>query len=227
MKPNTLVITALAAALSSTALHAQTTAWGSSIVPNPVGYFSNGTAISEAVPVQLGWFADGFLPTAANITDWAAHWIPVDTGKQEDFGGYYGVSDEYSSPTEFAPEMGKQAYIFAYNDLAILGQPGTEALLIRENGLKFPALLLQDTFDIADNLLNAKDDDFTVIFGRVDRNMYSLGGVIQGGGEFSNLLPDATNEQWEFQLGGIYAIPEPSAAMLGVIGALALLRRRR
>lgn len=208
-------------------LQAQTTAWGSSIVGNPLGYYSDGSVISDTAPVQLGWFTNGFTPTAGNMSQWATNWNPVATASHQDLGGYFGVSAEYSSSSENAPEMTKQAYVFAFNDLSLLGQPGFEALLYREDGYVFPTVPNADTFDIADNIGDTKDDGFTVIWGRLDRDISNPGGVLAGGGEFSNLLADATGLQWEFQLGGIAAVPEPSSALLGLVGIVAFMRRRR
>jgi hypothetical protein len=133
----------------------------------------------------------------------------------------------------------------------LMGTADGEALLYT-SGLTFqPVPAPTVSFNIANNPLDASDDNtFQVIWGRVDRNMYldslwggtntpaspapANGGVITGGGLITSPVPDSqTPAPYDFLNGtfenqtATWQIPEPSAAFLGAISALLLLRRRR
>jgi hypothetical protein len=128
---------------------------------------------------------------------------------------------------------GRQIYTFAWNDLNLIGTPLGEALLYREDGLFLPSTPNQVTFDIADNQLDPADDNFTVIWGQVDRriDVIDADAVLRGGGLITAPLSDSSQPgvfqaDWEAQF-ATWEIPEPSSALLALIGSLGLLRRRR
>jgi hypothetical protein len=172
----------------------------------------------------------------------------VATDVHQDWGGFWAVS--VNTLDVGAAAAGRQMYVFAYNDLNKIGTSDGEALLYRQDGLLFPSTPNQVTFDIADNPKNTDDDAFTVIWGRVDRNMYhdslwptgtnysplpANGGVITGGGIFSVPVADSQatpydqgNGTFEAQFGTWSAVPEPTGALLvGGLGLLLFMRRRR
>jgi hypothetical protein len=239
-----LLITAAFASLAN--LHGQTVAWGTSASVNPLSFNSDGAVDNSSNTWTLGWFNVGYTPTDTNWDSWADNWNPVATSVHQDWGGFWAVSvNTYDVGVDAA---GKQMYVFAYNDLNKIGTPDGEVLIYRQDGLLFPSIPNQETFDIADNPLDAGDDAFTVIWGRVDRNMYAdnlwpnnaaspvpeNGGVLTGGGIFSVLMPDSVsvpydqgNGTFEAQFGTWAVIPEPSTALLGGLGMMLLLRRRR
>ena len=216
---------------------AQTVAWGTSVSENPLAYTSNGNVDNGALTWELGWFTDGFIPDATNYSQWIANWNPVDAATHQNFGTVGSPLWSVSANAEDVGEAAtsKQEWIFAYNDPGKFGTDEGEALLFREVGLTFPALLGQNTFDIANNPLDPADDTFEVVWGRVDREMYNVGGVLKGGGLYgsevadSNAQPaDQLNGTFEAQSGTWAAVPEPSSAgLLGLLGTAALLRRRR
>lgn len=239
-------------------LTAQTVGWGGSGSVNPLSYYSNGTVDNASLTWELGWFSDGYAPTADSFSTWATNWNSVDVGEHRLYPTpeppTWNLNEEYTNLAPASAPNGKQIYMFAHNggttDKSVwgplMGTAAGEALIITD-GQFFPPLGLALSFDIADNPYGTEDDNFNVVFGRVDRNMYldalwptdanmipANGGVIQGGGVFSNPRADSQaapyddfNGTFESQTGTWAPIPEPSAAILGCLGMLGLLRRRR
>jgi hypothetical protein len=83
--------------------------------------------------------------------------------------------------------------------------------------------------------LSSEDDFMTVIWGRVDRNMYDgVGGLVRGAGEISFLVPasnatppDSLNGTFEVQA-ATWSIPETSSAWLvSLVGLTRLVQRCR
>lgn len=230
---------AVAAALVSTQLHGQTVAWGSSANFTPISFTSDGTVDNEVLKWDLGYFTAGYTPDQTNYATWAANWNVVATDRYRDFGGIWALSVNTLDVGPIA--AGRQMYMFAYNDLGAIGTPSGEALLFREDGLLFPTVPNQVTFDIADNPLDdgfefngqpANDDAFTVIWGQVDRSIYAAGGMLVGGGFVTDLKTDSNRQPANdgnatFEMQSFTWVPEPSTALLSVLGALMLLRRSR
>lgn len=225
-----------------------TVAWGTSASFDPLAFHEDGSVDNAQNLWTLGWFNDGYVPDALNWDSWAANWNPVSSPVSEDdpldptppydqinfpvhrkVDGLWGVSVNTYDVGSAA--VGKQMYVFAYNDLTKIGTPDGEALLYRQDDFYFPGSPTQATFDIEDNPLNSSDDNLTVIWGRVDRAMYDIGGVLTGGGLISVEVPDSDATPlagtFEAQFATWAVVPEPSAALLGGLGMLLLLRRRR
>lgn len=246
-------LSSLVTVLSVSSAIAQSVNWGGSGSVNVLSYDSYGVEDVGRHIWELGWFADGYTPTVDNPTTWATNWNSVDVGSHRLFGdGTYNTNEVVLNPGA----VGKQIYMFVHNgtvDKAVwgplMGTPAGEALLFTQGQTFLPVPAPAITLDIADNPLDTEDDNFTVIWGRVDRNMYldSLwggglptasplppdGGIIRGGGVISNLIPDSQATPYD-DLNGLFEnqtatwlIPEPSIAMLGGLGTLLLLRRRR
>jgi hypothetical protein len=219
-------------------VQAQTVDWGTSYSENPLSFLSDGTVDDQVLSWQLGWFADGFTPDQTNYLAWAVNWNPVDTNAHTFFadpslpsGGLWSVAGHVDNVGVEAG--GKQQYLFAYNSLGLLGTTSGEAFLARQDGLLFPQGPTANVFDIADFPLSSDDDLFTVIWGRVDREMYDVGGVSVGGGEFSSVVPDSTatppdslNGTFEVQ-SATWPIPEPSSALLLMLVGFKFMLRRR
>jgi len=237
----------LLAALAGAA-HGQTVAWGTSASFNPVAFQPDGTVDNQNNLWTLGYFTSGFTPDQDNFLQWAANWDRVSSAVPEDdpldpdplaplindpthklYGGLLWAVSVNTYDVGVAAG-GRQVYVFGYNDLNLIGTPQGQALLYREDGLLFPTIPNQITFDIANNPLDTNDDNFTVIWGRVDRDMVNLGGVLTGGGIISNPQADSAEPQlfgtFEAQF-ATWPIPEPSVAILTCLGMLGLLRRRR
>lgn len=231
---------------------AQTVSWGTSVSVNPLAFDSYGNVDNENHQWELGWFNDGFIPDANNWSQWETNWNRVSSPVAEpdplppyemvnypthrDWDGLWAVSVNTYDVGLLA--AGKQQYIFSYNDMDLFGTASGEALLFRQDGLVFPTVPNQETFDVADNPLDDglafNDDTFTVVWGRVDREMYNLGGVLTGGGVIHSLVPDsnaqpydALNGTFETQTATWVVVPEPTSALLVLLGFAALLRRKR
>lgn len=241
--------------LMASQAHGQTVAWGGSVSVNPLSFDSKGNPDIGVMVWELGWFNDGYTPDATNYATWATNWNSVDVGAFLDYGGLFAANEIVDNPGA----VGKVMYTFVHNggsaDTSVwgplMGTPDGEALLYTLGMTFLSTPAPTQSFNIANNPLDASDDDnFQVIWGRVDRNMYldSLwggantpaspappnGGVIQGGGIITSLIPDSQaspydllNGTFENQTATWELIPEPSAALLGAIGAVLLLRRRR
>lgn len=201
------------------AAQAQSVLWGTTPTNPSSLLLSNGSSQPLDFTWQLGWFDDGFTPSASNYLDWSDSWNAVDTENLTLDSGFTYI-DGNANPLP-ASSYGKQAYVFAFNDIGLIGAAGGEALLYRRDGLTFPS----DPFGLPPNLLienvaGTQDDNFTVIWGRVDRDLSSGAGVITGGGIFTG------TGNFEAQTAAF--VPEPTSALLGLLGsALALVRRRK
>lgn len=254
-KLNTLTL-ACGVLLTTHHLNAQSVAWGGSGSFDVLSYDSHGNQDLNLLTWELGWFADSYTPNASNYTTWATNWNSVDVGSHHIYDDdTYNTNEIVYDPGN----VGKQIYMFVHNGGtsdktiwgSLMGTPAGEALIMTEGQSFLPAPAPALTFDIADNPLDQADDNFQVIWGRVDRNMYAdnlwtgtgvfpqsplpeNGGVIRGGGVISNLIPDSQatpydelNGTFENQTATWAVVPEPSAAVLGGLGMLLLLRRRR
>ncbi len=194
--------------------YGQTVAWGGSTSVNPLSFDSKGNQDINTLVWELGWFDDGYTPTAINYATWADKWNSVDVGSFFNYGTFYAANEVVDDPD--ASVYGKLMYTFVHNggtaDTAVwgdlMGTPDGEALLYTA-GLTFPSVPgTTVSFNIANDPLNAADDDtFQLIWGRVDRNMYldadwggtntaaspapANGGVMQGGGIISIPMADS------------------------------------
>lgn len=206
--PNFSVLIAASISLT-TALDAQSLGWGTSASSVPLGYFNNGSPTGTALTWNIGYFANSFVPTFSNHAQWAENFVIVDTAQEIFYDPSYQV-DGFTDDISLAPDgvtptgaAGKEIWIFAYNNVSMIGTPQGEALLFRQNGLSFPSSVLDptETFDIADNPADPGDDLFTVIWGQLERKRESTGGQIAGGGTYSNQFSDTSSGAWEAQTG--------------------------
>lgn len=214
MPPKKSFAAIIAATLSLTAgLKAQSLGWGTSSSNTSLGYFSNGSPTGTALTWNVGYFANNFVPTFANHSQWYSNFVIVDTGQETYNAPFYAV-DGYKNNVAVGPDgitptnaSGKEVWIFAYNDAAKIGTPEGEALLFRQNGVNFPSAPNFESVDIADNPSDSGDDSFTVVWGQVERKRSVTGGQIAGGGVYSNKLNDTTTGAWEAQTATWPSIP--------------------
>ena len=210
---------------------AQSAGWGtgnSYDADRYMSYLSDGTADTGQVNWNLGYFNSGFTATSSNWNQWASNFTVVDTAVNQDdvaLGNRWGVSSNYTPVANEA--VGQQVWVFAYNDLSLFGTSSGEALLYSDGQL-FPGsnTISSDIFDDSDS----RDDNASVVWGRIDRAYDAAGGVFEGDGVFTNALADSTgvtNGTFEAQLGSWQAIPEPSTSILAAFGGVALLARRK
>jgi MYXO-CTERM domain-containing protein len=236
-------------------LTAQSVNWGGSGSFSVLSYDSHGNQDVNLLTWELGWFSDGYTPDATNYLTWASNWNSVDVGSHYLYGdGTYNTNEVVANPGN----VGKQIYIFVHNGGTdkdvwgpLMGTPQGEALIMTEGLTFLPTPSPAITFDIADNPYDNADNNLTVIWGRVDRNMYRddlwggglpvtspaplNGGVIWNAGIISNPIPnsvatpyDDLNGTFESQTATWSAVPEPTGALVvGGLGLLVFMRRRR
>jgi len=249
----------LGLAMTLPRLSAQTVNWGGTISVNPLSFDSSGNQDISTHVWELGWFNNGYTPTATNYATWATNWNSVDVGsfKAFDGGSLYSANEIVDNPG--AASLGKTMYTFVHNGGTadptvwgpLMGTPAGEALLYTLGLTFLPSPAPTVSFNIANNPLDAAaDNGFNVIWGRVDRNMYSdalwggsntpaspapaNGGVMWNAGIITNPIADSQATPYD-DLNGLFEnqtatwapIPEPTAAFLGGLGILLLLRRRR
>ncbi len=221
------IIGPLSLLLMTAQSYGQTVAWGGSGSFSPLSFDSRGNQDLSNHVWELGWFTDGYTPTATNFATWAANWHSVDVGSFKEFaGGLYSANEIVDNPG--APSVGKKMYTFVHNGGSsnpavwgpLMGTPAGEALLYTLGLTFLPVPAPTVSFNIANNPLDAADDSgFKVIWGRVDRNMYldSLwggtntpaspvppnGGVIWTAGVISNPIPDSQETPYD-ELNGTF-----------------------
>ena len=206
---------------------ARTIAWGSSI--DSILVDSSGNQLDASYTFELGSFGS-FVPDAANIEQWLVNWKVFDRATAPGINGFSPVDGYISSevthdfdfttgntdlPQNVFFNTGEQAYMFAYNSLDL------------QSGVEW-ALITNDSSDgnIADDWLfpvpethSADTLDWRINLGATP----IIGGEndVQGPGTYSS-----TPQAFTLQTSG--AVPEPGSALLvGVVGLIAQLRRRR
>jgi hypothetical protein len=155
----------------------------------------------EDIRFDLGTFAPGFDPTTATPDQWTASWIVLQ-------GADYDLVDQqfintatlYDNLGGFA--VGGKAFIWGYNTMDI--EEGTQWILIAADQWSWPSFdsMLPTTFSLSSDTAPS-----SAILGSV--NDSSTGSLMR----LESVYP--------------LVVPEPSAAVLGMLGALMLLRRRR
>lgn len=76
---------------------------------------ADGSAWTSETTIQLGKFADGFLPTTANVNDWFSHWLSTPAAS-----GYYDPSGpEWSAALDLVDNAvfnaGDQFYLWVFD----------------------------------------------------------------------------------------------------------------
>jgi hypothetical protein len=207
---------------------ARTIAWGSD--PNDVMLNSNGAALTDAYSFELGTFGS-FVPTAANVDDWASNWKVLDRAVAPGVNGWNSAFGWVSGTVSVEPDqtgsradltqhvfaVGEQAYMLAYNNLAF-GAPNAEL-----------ALITDDSSDgvVADNWtipVSATHDPTFIEWTLASSSTVVFGGLksVQGPGAYT-----APSGGFALQTHtDPVPVPEPSSALLGAM-ALGLIQARR
>jgi hypothetical protein len=181
------------------------------------------TALDDDFKFELGSFAAGFTPTAANITEWTSYWKPFARAQAPSVSGWNsaisyfnksgllqlnGQSDQGLSADVFA--AGELAYLWVYNDFAI--NPGAEWALLTNDS---------SDFNPADNWLFPDPAEvFPYEFALSSGTSPVWGGLnnVQGGGDFVAPLAAFTIQT--------HAVPEPAGALLIMLAGLMWRVRR-
>ena len=219
----TLIALALAASFSAPKASAQgTIVWDGGnyffpgFPPDNGAFDILGDPVTSSFTFNFGTFLNGFTPTASNITSWNTNWFSLDTDQltgslPDTIGGSVNPSNPITN--------GLYGFMWVYDALGFTGSEGGQAFL--GTGTTSDWLLPSTLVDPPLPANTVGFDNMTsVIYGRVDADTPAYFGV--GGGSVTNPLSTGA---FDAQLA---AVPEPSGALLiGCVGMLSLLRRRR
>lgn len=216
--------------------------WGSSAVVDKI-VTSDGSAISLAeFTVEIGGFANDFVPTASNVSQWVANWRIFDaitvgdsdsngaggssadgylTGSGTDarFAGTAYLQSDQTSASEdgngtdvFA--SGQQAYVFIRNgDYPMVENSGVEWLLYTNGG--------SDGWNFP--TVSSSQPNFPEQWFAGDADT-AVWGAVNGTTLGSGLHTDTSAD---FLLRTHTFVPEPSVVVFSILGALLLARRER
>lgn len=231
MKTHFTILSALCWQLVGQSVHAQTIDWGSAMFSSLVD--SRGQTLDNSYVFDLGAFETGFAPVAGNANDWAEHWqtfdraayngVEVSPAVDDGIEGYFTSSVQmlangHSSNPDYTNLgmnfQGLDAYLWISN--GNVAEPGTEWLLARAQGWKFPtyencceepSLVPSIQWSVSDMTNHA----VTPVWGNQD-------GRIGAG------IVSVTNSTFTLQTA---LVPEPTSACLLGLGAFAAVMRRR
>lgn len=210
--------------------HAVTLHWGGAV--GDFMFESDGvTSVDPAeFSFELGLFEDGFTPSLDNASDWAMNWNVLDEGSYNAMTGYLagsvnlsadnGISD--GNATEPASTFfGKDAYIWVYNQNTAIDETLEWALLSNPTGggsaateWTFPdSTEAQTHAGVID--FRISDPGVTPVFGSENQGPPSSG---EGFQEASPSVPYGLQTA---------TIPEPSSALLVLLGMASLLSNRK
>lgn len=214
----------------------QTIVWGNEI--DSINRASDGSTLwgngSWAGPViaALGVFDAGFIPSEANVADWADNWTEFHRAPTYQNGQFTGQA-VLNDNSVFA--AGQQAYMWVYNSQEAVH--GSEWLLVTDDSADgnsaddwvfqaIPADNQQQLRTLNWDLIStdgaSAGDGSTVIFGGVNQPNSIPNSHI--GGEWTEPVAPAA---WCLQTHTFAAIPEPSVLLLAGAGLLLTGRRRR
>ena len=115
-----------------TSLKAERLFWSSNI--DAVNLRSNGGTMQGDYAFELGVFTGGFIPTSANTTEWAAHWVAAQRvsymDRDSNFSGVFTVENNDAPFT-----VGANAYIWGFGGEG----PIKEWILFRRTTWTWPA----------------------------------------------------------------------------------------
>ncbi|MCW1914641.1 PEP-CTERM sorting domain-containing protein [Luteolibacter sp. GHJ8] len=195
---------------------AATINWGSPVLSTTAD--SKGEALDSSYSVELGAFANGFVPTAENTEDWAANWRTFSVASFDPELGYFtgtadllvggGSSDPLADTGINFSDM--EVYVWVFNSTTM--EPESEWFLGRSDSWVMPTA----PTECCDNGLPTQwsTTDFTTS----DTPVYGAQGPVFGGGVSDN--PGVYTIQ-------THTVPEASTLVLAAFGMMFCLRRRR
>lgn len=220
-----LALAALALLSAPASSRASTIFWGSDF--NDFLYDSAGQALDDSFSFEIGSFGS-FVPTLDNINEWVVHWKVFDRAFQDDPNGWNwqeqffgGVATHTPTGGSDSPEadplsvfaQGEVVYLWTFNTKDRLVT--TEWALITDGaaaGDTEADWLFPDPADVGSYTWYLGDAD-GLVFGGLN-NTQGAGGFTGNPGAFT--LQTAT-----------VPVPEPSSALLLLIGSSAWLMRRK
>ena len=213
----------LATALFTPELVAQTLNWGNTINPEGIPGFTEMSYDSHAVAIdqtgttftfELGVFTGGFAPDDSNVDMWGLNWQPLQATTYSPTLNYFTAG--YELVAADASLEGSRGYIWVYNNTA--GDETSEWFLATGE-------IEADLTPSDNNWLIPKYED-TLNF-PYNWRLSTANTPVWGG---LNSVPSIYGIQnvdpvlYELQT---FAVPEPSATGLVLLGTLLLMRRRR
>jgi hypothetical protein len=210
--------------LTATISRADTINWGSEVLSVNLQSDGSTPVTANDFTIQLGKFADGFLPDGNNVDLWASNWLVFDEllpGGHHQVPGYFTSEPQLMNNNTFRP--GDQAYVWMFNQNTAV--PGSEWLLYTNDDTDgsalddwlFPQVTgSQQTLPLSWRVSNSSH----VLFGGLDPRRGDPNDPRYGMGVGDD--PDMP-----FNLQTRTFVPEPASAMLGLSALLILNRRRR
>jgi hypothetical protein len=221
---------AVACALLAGQARAISVSWGSEYLSDLRDSYGN--PLDETFKMQLGFFESTFTPDASNTSQWASHWHVFDQASSNDpansfdpLTGYFtresiAIDSNGQSTSPYADLglnfTGKEAYLWTYNNKT--PGAGSEWLLARASDWVFPTGAATGCCD-SELPLQWSVSDFSS--GTPVVPIWGGQGEQRGAGSYT-----VTDNSYTLQT--FTVVPEPSTALLTILGtAFALLRRRR
>lgn len=195
---------------------AQSVNWGHALsLNNTQSFLSDGSEMPAGFEFELGYFSGSFVPTAENAADWDLNWISLQaaTFPNDPFNGFTRTLNIDSAASD-----GKPAYIWAFNDEALMGTASGEGLLVTNPAWTFPAFgVLQGgapswTFHSAGNV---------AVVGSI------LSGTITDSSSVTDISSPAATHVVQTATWTPVPVPEPGVCAMVLCSAGLLLRRRR
>ena len=219
-----VVMLTTVAALQSGA-SAATIAWYSEVDSTLLN--SNGQDLDASYSFEIGTFG-AFIPTAANLDQWAANWKIMDKAFQDDAHGWNYDNQFYTRTVEHSTTgnsesayanpsdvfiQGERIYLWAYNSKDLVF--GSEWALVTDTvaaGNSAASWVVPDPLDPPGTNydMNLADAE-TAVFGGTNN--------VRGGGTFN-----ATPAVFNLQTASV--VPEPGSALLIFAAGVATLLRR-
>lgn len=222
MKTTTLIVSITAATLGLIAsASAQTINWGTTASSSIAGnkhFYSDGTGFDASLLARIGYFDNTF--NVGDSSTWVSSFHEVGSDAFSLPSPILGYNFNQNTTQADAAANSKQAYVFVYNDSSLLGTPDGEALIYTN-----PSWILPTAGGVGFTDMYASAAS-QVLFGQLDTNGSTAGGLLTGSGVFAT---QQAADTFHVQTGSwnAAAVPEPSASLLGLSLGLLALRRRR
>jgi hypothetical protein len=155
--------------------------------PGQPGYDSGGQPLDENTSFELGVFANGFVPSATNTAQWAAHWVPAQRANFSSGKNWFtAICQVTNNAAPFT--AGAPAYVWGFNGSEEQGQ----WILYRSTNWTWP---VADDTAPSTRFWSAKDANVIVV-GSLP--VATGGGVSVRSSAVANSLPPATTwNQWK------------------------------
>jgi hypothetical protein len=203
--------------LAARSVRGETINWYCS--PQKVNLTGGGQPMDAGFQFQLGVFASGFIPTAGNASEWAAHWV---TAKATSYNPTTKAFEELFTVTGNAAPFSVGARAYVWGRSTSVGND--EWILFRNSSWTWPAPNPSDPFATEWNAASANE----VILGSIDSDgspylmkselvySYPQWRGVQLAGEPSNGPDDdpdgdGVSNALEFVFGTLPMVPGPSS----------------